>query len=95
MKITRRQIRRIIREAGYEARYFDRHGTTTPYQYSPDEQFRENLHFILDTSPSKNSYWRQAYKFIEALDDDERYMAEVLAEKMWSNYKNPHDGYRF
>ena len=92
MKITRRQLRRIIIEAGYEGRYFDQHGTG---QYSPDEQFREDLHFILDTSPSENSYWRQAYKFIEALPDDEKYMGEVIAEKMWERHTDRNYDYRY
>lgn len=98
MKITKRQLKRIIKEAiiseaGYEGRYFSRHGTVSPYQYSPDEQFREDLHFILDTSPSEDSYWRQAYEKIEALDDDERYMAEVLAQKMWERHTNKNYDY--
>ena len=96
MKLTKRQLKRIIREekskllreAGYEGRYFHQHGTG---QYSPDEQFREDVHFILDTSPSYNSYWEKVYRLIEALDEDERYMAEKIADDMWERYKRPHD----
>ena len=90
MKITRRQLRKIIKEAiiseaGYEGRYFDQHGTG---QWSPDEQFDEELHFILDTSPSESSYWRQAYKLIEALPDDEKYMGEKIADDKWEQHTN-------
>ena len=60
----------------------------------PDEQFDENLRFILDTSPSEASYWRQAYKLIEALDDDERYHAEAIAEEKWARWSNPGYDYR-
>ncbi len=97
MRLVKQHLRRIIREAiireaGYEGRYFDQHGTG---QYSPDEQFNEDLHFILDTSPSENSYWRQAYELIEALDDDEKYMGEVIAEKMWERHTNRNYDYRY
>ena len=99
MKITKRQLRRIIREekakllreSGYEGRYFDRHGTL---QYRPDEQFDEELHLILDTSPSEASYWRKAYELIEALDDDERYHAEAIAEEKWERHTNRNYDYR-
>lgn len=70
---------------GYEGRYFNQHGTG---QHSPDEQFSEDIHFILDTSPSESSYWRQAYEVIEALDEDEKYMGEVIAERMWERHTN-------
>jgi len=58
MKLTKRQLRKIIKEAiisesGYEGRYFSQHGTG---KHSPDEQFSEDIHFILDTSPSERSY---------------------------------------
>ena len=93
MKITKRQLKQIIKKAiitetyedGYEGRYFDQHGTG---QYSPDEQFDEELHFILDTSPSESSYWRQAYKLIEALPDDEKYMGEKIADDKWEQHTN-------
>ena len=96
MKLSKRQLKKIIkeekakllREGGYEGRYFDQHGTG---QYSPDEQFDENVHSILDNSPSETSYWEQVYRLIEALDEDERYMAEVIAEKMWERHRRPHD----
>lgn len=96
MKLTKRQLKRIIKEAiiiegGYEGRYFDRHGTM---QYRPDEQFDEELHGILDTSPSEASYWRQAYALIEALDDDERYHAEAIAEEKWERHTNRNYDYR-
>ena len=93
MKLSKRQLKRIIKEekakllkeAGYEGRYFDQHGTG---KYSPDEQFDEDLHFILDTSPSYESYWRQAYELIEPLDDDEKYMAEKIADDKWERHTN-------
>ncbi len=99
MRLTKRQLKRIIkeekakllRETGYEGRYFDRHGTM---QYRPDEQFDENLRSILSTSPSESSYWRQAYELIEALDDDERYEAEAIAEEKWARWSNPNYDYR-
>ena len=91
MKLTKRQLKRIIREAiileaGYEGRYFHHHGTGT--FYSPDEQFREDVHYILDDSPSYNLYWEKVYKLVEALDEDERYMAEKLADDMWERHTN-------
>ena len=101
MKLTKRQLKRIIKEekakllreyGGYEGRYFDQHGTG---KYSPDEQFNEDLHFILDTSPSERSYWRQAYELIEALDNDEKYMGEVIAERMWERHTNRNYDYRY
>ena len=97
MKLTKRQLKRIIKEAiisegGYEGRYFDQHGTG---QYGPDEQFDEDLHLILDTSPSETSYWRQAYELIEALDDDEKYMGEVIAERKWEQHTNRNYDYRY
>ena len=96
MRLTKRQLKRIIREekskllreAGYEGRYFDQHGTG---KYSPDEQFREDVHFILDESPSETTYWEEVYALIETLDEDERYMAEKIADDMWERYKRPHD----
>ena len=96
MKITQRQLKRIIRETiiaegGYEGRYFDRHGTL---HYRPDEQFDEDLYSILDSAPSESSYWRKAYKLIEALDDDERYHAEAIAEEMWERWSNRNYNYR-
>ena len=101
MRLTKRQLKRIIKEekakllreyGGYEGRYFDQHGTG---QYGPDEQFDEDLHLILDTSPSERSYWRQAYELIEALDDDEKYMAEVIAERKWAQHTERNYGYRY
>ncbi len=100
MRLTKKQLKQIIREeksrllreAGYEGRYFHHHGTGT--FYSPDEQFREEVHFILDNSPSYNSYWEKVYKLIEALDEDERYMAEKIADDMWERYKRPYN-YRY
>jgi len=97
MKLTKRQLRKIIKEAiisesGYERRYFSQHGTG---KNSPDEQFNEDLHYILDTSPSKRSYWQQAYEVIEALDDDEKYMAEVIAERMWERHTDRNYDYRY
>ena len=99
MKLTKQQLKRIIkeekakllRESSYEGRYFDRHGTM---QYRPDEQFDEELHLILDTSPSEASYWRQAYALIEALDDDERYEAEAIAEEKWARWSDRNYDYR-
>lgn len=93
MRITKRRLRRIIKEAiiiegGYEGRYFDQHGTG---KYSPDEQFREDVHFILDESPSETSYWEQVYSLIETLDEDERYMAEKIASDMWERHTRPYD----
>ena len=94
MKITKTQLRRIIKEekakllreyGGYEGRYFDQHGTG---KYSPDEQFNEDLLYILDVSRSERSYWQQAYELIEALDDAEKYMGEVIAERMWERHTN-------
>ena len=51
MRLTETKLRRIVRNliveyGGYEGRYFDQHGTGKP---GPDEQFDEDLHFILDT----------------------------------------------
>lgn len=100
MKLTKRQLRRIIREEkakllkehGYEGRYFHHHGTGN--FYSPDEQFSEDVHYILDDSPSYNSYWEQVYKLIEALDEDERYMAEKIADDMWERHTNKNYDYR-
>ena len=100
MGITKRQLKRIIREeysrllreTGYEGRYFDQHGTG---QYSPDEQFSEDIHFILDTAPSEESYCRQAYEVIEALDDDEKYMGEVIADRMWERHTDRNYDYRY
>ena len=94
MRITKRQLRKILKEAilregGYEGRYFDQHGTGT--FYSPDEQFREEVHFILDESPSETSYWERVYPLIETLDEDERYMAEKIASDMWERHTRPHD----
>ena len=98
MKVTKRQLRKIIKEtiiaeAGYEGRYFHHHGTGT--FYSPDEQFREDVHFILDNSPSHNSYWERVYKLVEALDEDERYMAEKIADEMWERHTNRNYDYRY
>ena len=84
-------IQKVIKESGYEGRYFDRHGTL---QYRPDEQFDEELRFILDNSPSESEYWQQAYKLIEVLDDDERYHAEAIAEEKWARWSNPSYDYR-
>lgn len=91
MKLTKRQLRRIIVEAGYEARYFHQHGSGN--FYSPDEQFREDVHFILDNSPSYNSYWEKVYRLIEKLDEDERYMAEKIADDMWERHTNRNYSY--
>ena len=91
MRLTKQNLRRIIRKSlleGYEGRYFDQHGTG---KYSPDEQFREDVHFILDESPSETSYWEQVYPLIETLDEDQRYMAEKIANDMWERYTRPHD----
>lgn len=97
MKITESKLRRIIHKViteygGYEGRYFEQHGTG---KHSPDEQFSEDLHFILDTSPSQRSYWKQAYELIESLEDDEKYMGEVIAEKMWERHTNRNYDYRY
>ena len=97
MKISKRQLRQIIKETiltevGYEGRYFDQHGTG---KHSPDEQFSEDIHFILDTSPSERSYWRQAYEVIEALEDDQKYMGEVIAERMWERHTDRNYDYRY
>ena len=94
MRISKRQLRQIMKksilaEGGYEGRYFDQHGSGD--FYSPDEQFREDVHFILDESPSETSYWERVYSLIETLDEDERYMAEKIASDMWERYKRPHD----
>ena len=100
MKLSKRQLRKIIREekakllkeSGYEGRYFHHHGTGN--FYSPDEQFSEDVHFILDTSPSYNLYWEKVYDLIEALDEDERYMAEKIADDMWERHTNKNYDYR-
>lgn len=92
MRLTKRHLRHIIRKSlmeGYEGRYFDQHGSGD--FYSPDEQFREEVHFILDLSPSETSYWEKVYRLIEALDEDERYMAEKIASDMWERHHKPHD----
>ena len=94
MRLTVRKLRRILKEAiiseaGYEGRYFDQHGSGD--FYSPDEQFREDVHFILDESPSETSYWERVYAIIETLDEDERYMAEKIASDMWERNQRPHD----
>ena len=93
MIITRKQLRQIIREAGYEGRYFDQHGSGT--FYSPDEQFREDVHFILDNSPSYSGYWEKVYNLIENLAENERYMAEKIADEMWERHTNRNYDYRY
>ena len=55
------------------------------------EQFREDVHFILDETPSQTSYWEQVYPLIETLDEDQRYMAEKIANDMWERHHKPHD----
>ena len=92
MRMTKQHLRHVIRKAlleGYEGRYFHQHGTGN--FYSPDEQFREDVHFILDESPSETSYWEKVYHLIEALDEDERYMAEKIASDMWERHHKPYD----
>ena len=96
MRLTRLHLRRIIRKTlveGYEGRYFHQHGTGN--FYSPDEQFREDVHFILDNSPSHNNYWKKVYELIESLDKDERYMAEKIADEMWERHTNKNYDYRY
>ena len=92
MKLTPSQLRKTIRTVileGYEGRYFDQHGSGD--FYSPDDQFREDVHYILDESPSETSYWEKVYHLIEALDEDQRYMAEKLANDMWERHHKPYD----
>ena len=100
-KLTKGQLKKIIKEEkaklliekGYEGRYFHHHGTGD--FYSPDEQFSEDVHFILDNSPTYNKYWEKVYQLIEKLDEDERYMAEKIAGDMWERHTNRNYDYRY